>query len=187
MPSSSSSKEMATPHVSPKCPSPITHTSHRMVTRGKQGIFKPIQKLNQHVDATSLVPKNYLKAFQDPNWLNAMTNEYIMLISNQTWVLVPRPLAANIVNCIWFFKRKLDCDETFSPVVKPATIHTILSIFVTYKCPIRQLDIKNAFLHGHLQELVYMHQPSGFRDPSRPDYVCLLQCSLYGLKQAPRA
>ncbi|GJU08407.1 ribonuclease H-like domain-containing protein [Tanacetum coccineum] len=53
--------------------------------------------------------------------------------------------------------------------------------------PIHHLDVKNAFLHGHLTETIYMHQLPGFTDLAYPDYVCLLQKSLYGLKHASRA
>ena len=81
----------------------------------------------------------------------------------------------------------IDYDETFSHVVKLATIRTVLSLAASRHWPIRQLDVKNAYQHGHLDETVYCQQPPGFVDSSRPDYVCLLQKSLYQLKQAPRA
>ena len=72
-------------------------------------------------------------------------------------------------------------------MVKPATVRTVLSIAASRHWPIHHLDVKNVFLHGHLDETVYCQQPPGFVDPAHPDHVCLLQKSLYGLKQAPRA
>ncbi|GJU26823.1 ribonuclease H-like domain-containing protein [Tanacetum coccineum] len=81
----------------------------------------------------------------------------------------------------------VDYDETFSLVVKPAIIHTVLGLAASRNWHVYQFDVKNAFLHGTLSQVVYIHQPPGFRDPRHPDHVCLLQRSLYGLKQAPHA
>ena len=62
------------------------------------------------------------------------------------------------------FSQTLGCDytETFSPVIKPVTTRLILTIAITYKWEIQQIDINNAFLNGFLQEEVYMSQPQGF-------------------------
>jgi hypothetical protein len=80
----------------------------------------------------------------------------------------------------------VDYGETFSLVIKPATIRTILSIDASSSWPIHRLDVKNTFLHGNLTKTVYCAQPSGFVDPTKPSHVCKLNKSLYGLKQVPR-
>ncbi|KAI3702665.1 hypothetical protein L6452_28413 [Arctium lappa] len=178
-----------------------------MQTRSRSGIFKPRVLLSLNTETTpsiSPLPKSHLTALTDPNWKIAMSNEYEALLANNTWELVPRPKDAPIIRCMWLFKHKfkykarlvvngksqtvgIDCDETFSPVVKPTTIRTVLSLAVSKSWSIHQLDVKNAFLHGHLKETVYMFQLSGFVSSTQPKYVCKLHRSLYGLKQAPRA
>jgi histone deacetylase 1/2 len=77
--------------------------------------------------------------------------------------------------------------ETFSPVIKQATVRLVFSIAVSRNWKIHQLDIHNAFLNGILTEDFYIKQPSGFVDSSLPSHVCRFHKSLYGLKQAPRA
>ena len=65
----------------------------------------------------------------------------------------------------------IDYKETFSPVVKPATIRTILSIAVMKGWDLRQMDVNNAFLNGALTETVFMAQPLEFKDLSKPNHV----------------
>lgn len=159
----------------------------------------------------SPLPSSHIQAANDPNWNPAMKEEYEAQIASGTWTVVPRPPNTNIVRSMWLFRHKfdadgrlsrykarlvangksqqvgIDCDETFSPVVKPGTIRTVLHVALSRDWLLHQLDVKNAFLHGNLEETVYMFQPPGFVDPARPQDVCLLHKSLYGLKQAPRA
>jgi histone deacetylase 1/2 len=119
---------------------------------------------------------------------------------------VPRPSGCNVVTgkWIWTIKRRVDgtlerykaCwvlwgshnvlvwtgvdyDETFSPVVKPATGRTVLSLALSRSWLVHQLGVKNAFLHGTLTETVYCSQPTGFVDSSHPDLVCRLNKSLW--------
>nr|GEY55973.1 hypothetical protein [Tanacetum cinerariifolium] len=114
-----------------------------MVTRAKASIFKPRERMNCHVTTTSPLLRSHVHALRDLNWKEAMLDEYNALITNGTWVLVPSP--AN-VNVVLFYG--IDCDETFSPMVKPVIIRTVLSLAISLDWPIYQLDMKNAFLHA---------------------------------------
>ena len=83
-------------------------------------------------------------------------------------------------------KTGIDCDEPFIPIVKPATMRTVLSLAISHQWSVHQLDVKNAFPQGRLHETFYMHLLVGFCDPFAPHHVFLLNKSLYGIKQAPR-
>jgi hypothetical protein len=140
-----------------------------------------------------------------------MAEEFHAFLKNGTWTLVPPQTSMKIVGCKWVFRTKrkvdgsidrykaclvakgfhqqsgIDYTETYSPVIKPITIRTVLSLVVSYGWPIKQIDVSNAFLHGSLSEKVYMAQPPGFVHPQYPTTICLLKKALYGLKQTPRA
>ena len=135
-----------------------------------------------------------------------MQEELTALARNQTWTLVPSPPNIDVIGSRWVFKVKqradgslerykarlvaqgfnqrtgIDCGDTYSPVVKPATIRTVLTYALSKNWHIHQLDLKNAFLHSFLTETVFMKQPPGFISATHPDYVCKLNRALYALK-----
>ncbi|PKI78797.1 hypothetical protein CRG98_000864 [Punica granatum] len=201
----------------PAAPAPPTSRPHHMVTRSRDGSLPPRRfDLSKHPVAFSVSiglqePTSFAKAKRDPRWVEAMQDEFQALLSNRTWDLVPPPSNQHIISCKWVYRVKqkangsidrfkarlvakgfnqqegIDYEETFSPVIKSVTIRTVLSIAISLQWPIRQLDVKNAFLHGHLDKEVYMQQPPSFVDSTRAHFVCRLNRSLYGFKQAPRA
>ncbi|RVW52892.1 Retrovirus-related Pol polyprotein from transposon TNT 1-94 [Vitis vinifera] len=135
-------------------------------------------------------PECYDEALQDENsskWELAMKDEMDSLMGNQTWELTELPVGKKALHNKWVYRIKnehdgskrykarlvvkgfqqkegIDYTEIFSPV----------------------LDVKTAFLHGDLEEDLYMIQPEGFIVQGQENLVCKLRKSLYGLKQAPR-
>ena len=154
-----------------------------MQTRSKSGIVKPKTKLcyKAVLDYTYTEPPSYKISSKYPKWCEVMDAEYQALQRQQIWSLVPTPPYANLVGCKWIYKLKLSSDETiacykarlvakkfhqqarinysktFSPVIKQATIRLVFAVVVSCNWPLRQLDVSNAFLYGHLKEEVYMH------------------------------
>ena len=173
-------------------------SQHTMTTRDKVGIFKP------KVYTASLLPSLVKKALADPHWLTAMQEEY-------TGTLMPLLHGRSSIGCKWLFVVKynfngslnkykarlvvkgfhqrtgrFDFHESFNPMVKQQTIRIVLTMALSNKWPIRQIDFKNAFLNGDLEEFVFMTQPEGFSQGDS-HLICKLNKTLYGLKQTPRA
>jgi hypothetical protein len=97
------------------------------------------------------------ESLKDPKWKKAMQEEFDALHRNKTWRLVPPSKGNNIIDCKWVFKIKRRSDG---------------SIVVSRGWSLRQLDVQNVFLHGVLEEEVYMRQPLGFEDESMPHFLC---------------
>jgi hypothetical protein len=211
MPSSFSGPDDLPVRTHPMCTRSMNNIiQKRQLTDGT--IRYPIPRvLLAETQSAGVEPTCYSKAVTVPEWRNAMQVEFNALLQNKTWVLVPPQSSHNVIGCKWVFKLKrradgsverhkarfvakgfhqhagLDYGETYSPVVKPTTIRTVLSIAHSAGWSLKQIDIQNAFLHDFLSEDVYMVQPPGFINPNCPQHVCKLQKALYGLKQAPRA
>ncbi|KAA3466823.1 Retrovirus-related Pol polyprotein from transposon TNT 1-94 [Gossypium australe] len=101
------------------------------------------------------------------------------LEENKTWTVEDLPPGKKAIS------KGIDFHETFSPTAMIATIRTIIAMITTKNWELHQMDMHNAFLHGDLNEEVYMKMPPGFSSES-PRKVCRLRKSLYGLRQAPR-
>ncbi|MCO5603933.1 hypothetical protein L7F22_058089 [Adiantum nelumboides] len=143
-------------------------------------------------------------------WQHAMDSEYQSLIDNGTWELVSPPPNRKIVTCKWLLRKKLHADgsvsrykarlvargfsqvpgmdysETFSPVLRITSFRVLIAIAAQFRLLLHQMDVRTAFLHGDLEEEIYMMQPPRYISKEHPDHVCKLIKSLYGLKQSPR-
>jgi hypothetical protein len=131
---------------------------HPMTTRVKRGFRFSADRLTLSATSAptlSLVTSSIHSALTNLNWHHNMEEEFAALIANNTWDLVPHPVGSNVITGKWIFKNKfnfdgsldrykarwvlrgftkqpgVDYDETFSPVVKPATVRTVLCLAVS--------------------------------------------------------
>jgi hypothetical protein len=163
-------------------------------------------------EATQLpLPQTLKQAMASPyakDWAEATVEEWLSLVSNNTWSLVEREPWMKVIPCKWIFTIKthadgtierfkarlvagghrqiegVDYNETYAPVSKHATLRTLFSVAANRNWSVQQLDIKTAFLHGDVDADVYMLQPVGFVDGV--NNVVVMHKSIYGLKQAPK-
>jgi transposase InsO family protein len=152
-----------------------------------------------------------IESSENDKWMEAMVEENESLSKNKTWELTELPKGKKPIGCKWVFKKKeavsekegerfkarlvakgysqrhgIDYDEVFSPVVRHTSIRAVLALVADQDLELEQLDVKTAFLHGNLEEEIFMEQPEGFKQPGTENLVCRLKKSLYGLKQSPR-
>jgi hypothetical protein len=140
-----------------------------------------------------------------------MDEEMAALDANATWELIALPEDMKAIGCKWVYKVKhnvdgsvnryktrlvaksyaqtygIDYEETYSPVAKMTTIRAIVAMAAAKGWSLYQMDVKNVFLHGDLNEEVYMEQPPGYVDQTHPNLVCRLKKALYSLKQTLKA
>lgn len=163
-----------------------------MSTRSQCGIKKPNPKYAL-TSITSVgipqEPQTKRSALVHLGWKATMEDELTSLHQNQTQQLVPRTTYMHITSSKWVFKTKLKSDgtldrfkarviakgyhqidglnytEKFSLIVKPRTIQLIITIVLVHHQPLRQLDVKNVFLHGLISESIYMEQPPRMANP----------------------
>lgn len=155
-------------------------------------------------------PKTYQQAVYAPDaleWQKAMQTEYDSLKANRTWDLVPLTSSMRVLTGRWVYKLKynengkparykarwvvkgflqkhgIDYDQTFASVAKSMSYKTIIALATSHDWDIDQMDIITAFLHGDVEQDIFVEQPFGF---DKNDKVCHLRKALYGLKQSPR-
>lgn len=156
-------------------------------------------------------PITYEEAVKSDKWKKAMDAEIEAIERNNTWELREMPPKGKVIRVKWIYKTKLnekgevdkykarlvakgynqqyevDYEEVFAPVACLDTVRVILSLAARNGWTIYQLDVKSAFLHGELNEEVFVAQPRGYEEKGHEHKVYKLKKALYDLKQALRA
>jgi hypothetical protein len=142
-------------------------------------------------------------------WKRAIDEEMTSLDKNEAWDLVEFPTERNPISNKWVFKKKLNAEgkvekykawlvekgysqvegidfgEIFSPVAKLTSIRFLLSIVAAFYFEVEHMDVRTTFLHGDLEEEIFMKQPKGYAVKGKKELVCKMKKCMYGLKQSP--
>ena len=174
--------------------------------------IKPQGEHNQVMpgDDVTLTSHEALNSEFKREWHQAMKEELGSLMKNNTWELVSRPKNRKVVSCKWVLRVKsdsngnpirfkarvvargftqvpgLDFKETFAPTLRTTPMRLVWGLTTALNLELRHLDVETAFLHGDLEEEIYMEQPPHFKDVEHPNFVCKLKKAIYGLKQSSR-
>ncbi|GJS16133.1 putative ribonuclease H-like domain-containing protein [Tanacetum coccineum] len=151
------------------------------------------------------------RTLEDESWVEAMQEELLQFQLQKVWTLVDLPNGKSAIGTKWVYRNKkdergivvrnkarlvaqghtqedgIDYDEVYAPVARIEAIRLFLAYASFMDFIVYQMDVKNAFLYGTIEEEVYVHQPSGFEDPQFPHKVYKVEKALFGLHQAPRA
>ncbi|GKA88835.1 retrotransposon protein, putative, ty1-copia subclass [Tanacetum coccineum] len=118
------------------------------------GVFAIAEEEDTHEPITF---QEAINSCEKDEWVRAIEEEMSSLKKNHTWELVDQPPGRKLVSCKWLYKIK----ERTECIQKP---RVILSLTACEDYELEQLDVKTAFLHGNLEETIYMRQPPGFEE-----------------------
>lgn len=152
---------------------------------GSEGEDEDTESIN--LDTYVMARDKERRKIRPPSKFEDADEEMHSLEKNHTWDYTERPKDHKVIGCKWLYKYKpgipgvekprhksrlvaigyaqtegIDYNEVFAPVVKHVSIRLLLLAVVQYSLELEQLDVKTAFLHGVLKEIVYMEQPEGY-------------------------
>ncbi|UYV69493.1 hypothetical protein LAZ67_6003792 [Cordylochernes scorpioides] len=189
---------------------PMTLRSH-----GKTAESPEEDNSGGQINATSAEDNNptYEEAMNSPevvNWIEAIEEERESLERHDVWQQQELPKGVKPLKCRWVLNKKInavdgttrykarlvakgftqrrgiDYNEVYTPVSSFETIRLLTAIATEKDWFIDQFDVKSAYLHGTLNETIYMEQPECFKKPGEENLFCKLKKSIYGLKQSGR-
>lgn len=207
-----SSEEVQQPQSpTPTQESPSSSSEGEPKTRSLQELYEVTDEIPLTCLYADCEPLVFEEAMKSKKWRQAMDEEIMSIVKNDTWELTTLPKGQKAIGVKWVYKTKknakgevekykarlvakgykqkygIDYEEVFAPVARLETIRMIIAIAAQYRWKIHQMDVKSAFLNGLLEEEVYVEQPEGYIAKGQEGKVLRLKKALYGLKQAPRA